>query len=161
MTAPAENIISRIIITPVTGQTNMPYNLLLLADPSLEMINSYIHTAHVFVATLHNERIGVYVLLPLEDGKAEIKNMAVAEDHQGKGIGTLLLEDATRRAKEMGFTTLIIGTGNSSIAQLYLYQRSGFEMTGFRKHFFTDNYPGPIIENGIPCKHLVILSKQL
>ena len=161
MTAPSENIISRIIITQLAKGTDMPYNLLLLADPSIEMINRYISQAQVFIATLNQQRIGVYVLLPLPGNKAEIKNIAVAEAFQGKGIGKFLLEDAAQKAKALGFHTLLIGTGNSSITQLYLYQRCGFEITSLVQHFFTDNYPEPIIENGIPCKHLVILSKQL
>jgi aminoglycoside 6'-N-acetyltransferase I len=139
----------------------LPYDLLLLADPSREMIDAYIPHSRVYVALVNDVRVGVYVLTPVGEQKAEVKNIAVAEAWQGRGLGKQLLTDAAIKARDLGFKTLVIGTGNSSVAQLYLYQRSGFEITAIRKDFFTQHYPEPIYENGIPCKHLIVLEKQL
>lgn len=142
-------------------QDALPYDLLLLADPSREMIDSYLQHSRVYVAVIGDVRVGVYVLTPLGDKKAEVKNIAVHETWQGRGLGKQLLTDAAIKARELGFTTLVIGTGNSSVAQLYLYQRSGFEITAIRKDFFIQHYAEPIYENGIQCKHLIMLEKQL
>lgn len=139
----------------------LPYDLLLLADPSREIIDSYIRDSRVYVALIGDVRVGVYVLTPLEDKKAEVKNIAVHESWQGRGLGKQLLTDAAIKARELGFRTLVIGTGNSSVAQLYLYQRSGFEITAIRKDFFIQHYPEPIYENGIQCKHMIMLEKTL
>ncbi len=124
------------------------------------MIDSYLKNGELFVAELNNEIVGVLVLYSHEQ-QVEIKNIAVAENHQNKGIGKLLLNYATERAKNTGYAELIIGTANSSIHQLYLYQKVGFELKEIRKHFFTDHYQQPIVENGIVARHLVILSKKL
>ncbi|NML38053.1 GNAT family N-acetyltransferase [Chitinophaga sp. G-6-1-13] len=140
---------------------DLPYDLLLLADPSREIIDSYIRNSRVYVALIGNVRVGVYVLMPLEDNKAEVKNIAVHETWQGRGLGKQLLTDAAIKARELGFRTLVIGTGNSSVAQLYLYQRSGFEITAIRKDFFIQHYPEPIYENGIQCKHMIMLEMPL
>ncbi|MNE59655.1 putative N-acetyltransferase YvbK [compost metagenome] len=105
--------------------------------------------------------IGVYALLPLDNGVAEIKNIAVHNDCQGKGIGKLLLNNAIQVASEKQFETLIIGTANSSVGQLYLYQKCGFEIASIKKNFFLENYPDPIFENGIQCKHMIIPAKNL
>ena len=78
---------------------------------------------------------------------------------QGQGIGKLLLRDATVKAK--GFKKIIIGTGDAAIKQLYLYQKEGFEIFDIKKRFFLDNYPGPIYENGIQLKHMIMLKKEL
>lgn len=139
----------------------LPYDLLLLADPSREIIDSYIRDSRVYLALIGDVRVGVYVLTPLEDKKAEVKNIAIHESWQGRGLGKQLLTDAAIKARDLGFRTLVIGTGNSSVAQLYLYQRSGFEITAIRKDFFIQHYPEPIYENGIQCKHMIMLEKTL
>lgn len=138
----------------------VPYELLLLADPARELIDSYIFDATCYVAYLDHTQVGVYALLEQED-IAEIKNIAVADQYQGKGIGKYLLHHACQTAKEHGWTRIRIGTGNSSIGQLYLYQQQGFEITGVVKDFFTQHYPDPIYENGIACKHMILLEKTL
>lgn len=139
---------------------NVPYNLLLIADPSKEVIDQYIPGADIFVATIKEELVAVYVLL-MHEGCAEIKNISVSEHYQGKGIGKILLAHASRFAKEQGCGTLSIATGNSSIGPLALYQRSGFEIKEIVSDFFIRNYSEAIYENGIQCKHLIILKKQL
>ena len=84
------------------------------------------------------------------------------EAAQGKGIGSTLLRHAVTVARASGFERLIIGTGNSSIRrQLALYQRRGFELCRIERDFFVRNYPEPIFENGIRCKHLVVLEIAL
>ena len=73
----------------------------------------------------------------------------------------MLLEYSEKTSRNLGFQKIIIGTGNSSIGQLALYQKQGFEMERIEKNFFTKNYPEEIIENGILCKHMVILEKTI
>lgn len=85
----------------------------------------------------------------------------MAQSHQGRGLGKRLLRDAARRATERGFRTLLIGTANGAIRQLYLYQREGFEIAAIKHNFFVDHYPAPIVENGILCKHMIVLEKRL
>ncbi|MBC9929868.1 GNAT family N-acetyltransferase [Chitinophaga qingshengii] len=157
MTPAAENITIQLL----EKHDALPYDLLLLADPSREMIDAYVPHSFVYVALMQEIRIGVYVLTPLGEKKAEVKNIAIHETWQGRGLGKQLLTDAAAKARELGFEKLVIGTGNSSVAQLYLYQRSGFEITEIRKNFFLQHYPEPIYENGIPCKHMIMLEKQL
>lgn len=157
MMSAAENMTIQLL----EQQDSLPYDLLLLADPSREMIDTYIRHSRVYVALISDIRVGVYVLTPLDAKKAEVKNIAVHESWQGRGLGKQLLADAAVKARELGFETLVIGTGNSSVAQLYLYQRSGFEITAIRKDFFVQHYPEPIYENGIACKHMIVLEKEL
>lgn len=142
-------------------QGQPPYSLLLLADPSRQMIDSYLPKSEVLLAIHGGETIGVCVLFPLENGQMEVKNIAVREDWQRKGIATQLLEYAIKHAARAGCPSLWIGTGNSSLQQLSLYQKLGFEMAYIRKNYFVEHYPQPIEENGIPCKHLVMLGKVL
>ena len=83
------------------------------------------------------------------------------EAAQGKGIGSGLLRHAVTVARASGFERLVIGAGNSSIRQLALYQKAGFELFRIERDFFVRNYPEPIFEYGIRCKHLVVLEMAL
>tara|TARA_R100001143_G_scaffold63594_1_gene73187 strand:+ start:39342 stop:39815 length:474 start_codon:yes stop_codon:yes gene_type:complete len=139
----------------------LPYGLLLLADPSKEMIDSYVKDSDVFV-TLHNEDIvGVVVLLSLTTDEVEIKNIAVKPDFQGEGIGSYLIENVINIAKHKMKKNIFIGTSNSSVGQLSLYQKFGFEIVEIKKDYFIENYTDAIYEYGIQAKHLLVLKMDL
>ncbi len=149
------------ITRKLTKQEPIPYNLLLLADETIEIIDRYAKEGQIYVLEANDQRIAVYVLQVIDPERIEIKNIAVAGNYQGQGIGKFLLSEATRRAREQGYTTILIGTANGAIKQLYLYQKEGFEITSIKKNFFVDNYPAPVFENGILCKHMIMLEKQI
>lgn len=135
--------------------------LLLLADPSKSIVEDYVEKGDCFIAESEGEIIGVYVLLRTRPKTVEIVNVAVAEDHQGKGIGKLLVSDAIRVAKTQGYKTIEIGTGNSSIGQLALYQKCGFRIVSVDHNYFIKHYSEKIYENGIQCIDMIRLSKEL
>jgi len=149
-----------IALTIRCSEKEIPYDLLLLADPSRERIDAYLPHAELYAAHARSQLVGCYVLYRLGDGCMEIKNIAVDEGFQGQGIGTQLLADAIRRAAHSGAKQLVIGTGNSSLGQLYLYQKMGFRITGIKPNFFVDLYPEPIVENGLPCIDMLVLTKN-
>lgn len=138
-----------------------PMNLLLLADPSEDLIQEYLDQGRCYLAKINNRLVGVYLLLPVNANIIEIKNIAVEESEQGKGVGKQLVTHAIANARLQGFTHIEIGTGNSSINQLALYQKCGFRITGIEKDFFIKNYEEEIIENGIRCTDMIRLEISL
>lgn len=152
---------SRLHIEQIKENSDIPFDLLELADPSRRQINEYLNTGTCFVAKLDSKVIGVLVLHPIDSTSIEVKNIAVDEREQGKGFGKALLRYSELASRELGFDKLVIGTGNSSLDQLALYQKAGFEMREIQKDFFIKHYSEPIFENGIQCKHMVILQKNL
>ncbi|WP_342387388.1 GNAT family N-acetyltransferase [Salinicoccus bachuensis] len=138
-----------------------PMALLLLADPSKKAVASYLDTSECFIAETDDGIVGTYVAGGISDESAEIFNIAVAEEAQGQGIGRTMLLDAIERYEAKGYLWLHIGTGNSSIGQLALYQKCGFRIDGVIRDFFTANYEGKIIENGIWCRDMIRLVKAL
>lgn len=138
-----------------------PMNLLLMADPSEEVVKDYLDRGCTYVLEDNNQVIGAYVLLPTRPKTMELVNIAIAEEFQGKGIGKKLVNDAIRQAKDKGYITLEVGTGNSSISQLAFYQKCGFRITGVDKDFFTKHYNEKIIENGIHCIDMIRLTLEL
>jgi ribosomal protein S18 acetylase RimI-like enzyme len=145
----------------VNSKKEIPFHLLLAADPSEKLINRYVKNSHVFVGLLESIIIAVYVLSPLTKNRVEIKNISVSEEFQNKGIGTYLINHAIFISKSKGFKSICIGTSNASIGQLYLYQKQGFEIFKIEKKFFLKNYNQEIFENGIQCKHMLYLEKSL
>lgn len=139
----------------------VPMELLLLADPSEEMVQRYLKKGVCFVAEVENKIVGVYVLLPIKNESIEIINVAVNEKYQGQGIGKQLVLDAIQKARALGYKNLEVGTGNSSIGQLALYQKCGFRMDRIDKNFFIRNYAEEIYENGIQCRDMIRLTQQL
>lgn len=145
----------------LSKEEKIPYNLLLLADETVESINRYIFDSEIFVLEQNCEAIAVYAMQKLNADEAEIKNIAVAPDFQGRGLGKLLLNNATNRAKVQGFKAILIGTGDVATKQLALYQKVGFKKFGVRKNFFVENFPEPIFEGGVQLKDMVVLKKEL
>lgn len=149
------------MIRQLSKDEKIPYNLLLLADETVEAIDKYLFDSEVYVLEQENKTIAVYVLQPLNGNEVEIKNIAVSTDYQKQGIGSLLLRDAASRAKGNGFKTIIIGTGDAATTQLHLYQKEGFEIFEIKENFFVENYPEPIYENGTQLKDIIMLKKEL
>lgn len=149
------------MIRKLTAAEAAPMGLLLLADPSRKLIESYLKRAECFVMEDQTGIVGTYVLLPTRPDTIELVNLAVSEKFQNKGIGKQLVQHALKVAREQGFKTIEVGTGNSSIAQLAFYQKCGFRITGVDRDFFIEHYEEELMENGIPCRDMIRLSTSL
>lgn len=151
----------KIDIRKINNGEKIPMDLLLLADPSREIVAEYVNRGKCYIAEIEQQIIGVYVLLPTRPGTVELVNVAVVEEQHGRGIGKQLVRDAINVAKINGYKIIEIGTGNSSIGQLALYQKCGFRIVGIDIDFFVRHYPESIFENGIQCRDMIRLSQDL
>lgn len=148
-------------IRKIKSVEKVPMNLLLLADPSEEIIKQYLMQGQCYAAEMDKKFVGVYVLYQKRRDEIELKNVAVDESEQGKGIGQELIKHAIANAQLLWYKYIEVGTGNSSIGQLGLYQKCGFRITAVAKDFFIDNYEEEIIENGIVCRDMIKLRMDL
>ena len=135
------------------------WELLLSADPDKDAVLGYLPGAQVLVCEIAQQQVGIAVLVE-DAGIHELKNIAVHDDYQGRGIAKVLIERVKELAKASGATMLEVGTGNSSLSQLALYQKCGFRMHRIERGFF-ESYPEPIIENGLHCLDMVRLRADL
>ena len=149
-----------ITIHPHTHETPVPYDLLLLADPSKELIDQYITTGQLYLAKYNTEIVGCYVLYPWDSNTTEIKNIAIHEKFQNQGIGSLLLKDAILRAKNGFIKTSYRNRKFQYGAALSVPE---IRIQNFRdpKKFLQNNYPEPIWENGIECTDMILLTMEL
>ncbi len=133
--------------------------LLLAADPDKKTVEAYLTGATVWLAKDQGSAIGIAVLV-IEGGRYELINISVHESHQGKGVAKQLIAAIKAEAKKLGAGCLYVGTGNSSLSQLALYQKCEFRMDHIKKDFFLV-YPEEIWENGIRCVDKAVLCAEL
>lgn len=138
-----------------------PWELLLLADPCRDLIEKYLEDSVALGSLDQGEVRGVVVIVPLSRESWEIKNIAVSPSYQGQGLGRSLLRAALDLCEAEGAKEVWIGTGNSSLGQLGLYQKMGFRMVEIVRDFFSQHYPEEIVENGIVCRDMVRLVATL
>ena len=148
-----------IAIAQLTSEA-IPYELLLEADPSRKMIDKYLAYSKIFLAKSGGSIVGV-LALKVENDQAEIMNIAVAEKFQKKGIGSLLIKHAVQYCLENTISSLSIGTADTSLDQLTLYQKLGFKVNDRIADFFLKNYEKPIYENGKQAKDMIRLEMSL
>lgn len=60
-----------------------PIKLLLLADPSIEMIEDYLNRGETYICEENGQVVAVFVMLATRPGACEIANIAV----RGWGLG--------------------------------------------------------------------------
>lgn len=139
-----------------------PYDLLLEADPEREKVDAYLPLSDCYVATAGNHIVGVIVVQKTGEGTAEIRNLAVSETFRRRGIARKLLRYvAGRWAPEHRITRLKICTGTSAAGPMQLYQQEGYDLVAIDRDYFVRQYSEPIWENGIQCRHQLILEKVL
>jgi uncharacterized protein YhfF/ribosomal protein S18 acetylase RimI-like enzyme len=139
----------------------VPLDLLLLADPGKESIDSYLHSSTLFSAKYGDVVVGIVAIKEIDTGTSEIVNLAVMGKWQGRKIGRKLIEKAIEFSKEAHYQKLIIKTGNSSTHQLALYQKLGFRIAAITPDFFITKYPQPIYENGLVCRDQIELKYRI
>jgi len=152
---------SNLSIRPIQQITEKHYQLFLKADPSRKIIDSYLDRAYQFELVRGDVLLGVILLIDTRPETVEIVNVAVAEKVQNQGFGEKLICFSCDWATQNNYHTIEIGTGSTSFAQLYLYQKCGFRVVSVDRDFFVENYDEPIIENKLILKDMLRLKKEL
>lgn len=133
--------------------------LLLLADPYEPMIDRYLSKSIVLTAEEKGKTVGLVAYCPVENGAWEIKNLAVDEAWQGKGVGRALVQQVKDRLPEGA--ELLVGTAQASSGNLIFYEKCGFVYDHTIPGFFTDYYPEPIWEGEEQCVDMVVLRQTI
>lgn len=142
-------------------EKDYPYNLLLLADETVEAVDKYLYDSDVYIVKNAMETIGVFCLFTIDEQTVEIKNIAVTERWQGKGIGCLMMINIEEIAKQNSYKTIIVGTADCGTKQIHFYKKNGYTAYAVKENFFLENYADPIYENGVMLKDMIMLKKEL
>ncbi|AJQ92612.1 GNAT family N-acetyltransferase [Gynuella sunshinyii] len=150
------------IIQPYQPETdNIPYPLLMLADPDIRRIDEYLANGRLFLGYQQsNDQAVAAAIVNASESTLEITNIATDPSLQGRGYGKQMVAFIVGFARQHGYATLQVGTGNSSLDQLGFYQKCGFRISGIIPDFFIHDDP-PIFENGIRCLDMVLLTQSI
>ncbi len=137
----------------------LPY--LLMADESERVVKEYIEAGEMYsIMDGAGLVAGVALFVEESEGVIELKNIALDPEFRGLGLGKQVVVQAFDIFREKGYRKMIVGTANSSIANLAFYQKVGFRMAEIKKDFFLD-YPEPIFEDGIQAVDMVMFERVL
>ena len=118
--------------------------LLLLADPSEEMVNRYLPQGDFYVLFSDGIPVCEAVVIRLNAEECELKNLATDENHQKQGYAARMIHYLCEQYQGK-FQRMLVGTSEENIV---FYKNNGFRFSHVVKNFFTDYYPEPIYENG-------------
>ena len=96
---------------------------------------------HITVATITDVKLVGYGIGYEEKGKYYLWSLAVLPEYRRKGIGSEIIEEQTRFAKEKRYTSFLVKTSNKWKEMLRLLLKKGFNIIGFKEHEWED---GPI-----------------
>lgn len=77
-----------------------------------------------------------YSVLMAGVGEAELLNIAVAEEYQRKGLGRKMMHAVLQKAREMGFSRVLLEVRVSNRAAIGLYRLAGFSEMGVRRNYY-------------------------
>ena len=80
----------------------------------------------VLIARAGDRVVGCVSLVPVGDGVYELSKMAVDPSERGRGIGRRLMEAAIARGRELGGSSLFLGSNRRLVAAVSLYESVGF-----------------------------------
>lgn len=139
------------------GDKRQYLSLLLIGDESESMIDRYLDNGTLYVGLFNGKPIAVCVTLNLDPNTVEIKNLAVKAEYRRHGYGRRMLEYVESLHSNKRF---ILGTGETP-STLRFYKSCGYSYSHRIPNFFADNYPSPIIEEGVTLCDMIYLEKQI
>lgn len=155
---------TQIRVVPAGSGRDVYLPLLRLADDSESEVRGYYQKGDLYAIDDEAGRpVGVILAIPEPDASVELKAVAVDEALHGRGIGKRLLMAVLEDLKARGVRRVVVGTGNSGIGVLALYQKAGFRLWKIERDFFSParGYPAGLEENGIPLRDMVWMDQEL
>lgn len=147
------------LIKKVEGSRQMFKDLLLLADPDIHIVNSYMDKGDLF-SVYDGQLVSSALVLDINSDVCELKNIATYPDHQKKGYARALIDYISNYYKSI-YSTMIVGTANSSFNNIAFYESCGFKYYRTIDNFFLDNYTEKIFEDEIQCIDMLYFKKAL
>jgi GNAT superfamily N-acetyltransferase len=99
-----------------------------LNDDLKDIENIYLRNKGTFiVGTLDDDIVTMGAFRRIDDKVAEIKRMRTYPEHQGKGYGSMILNELIARSKAYNYKEIILDTSVRQTAAIRLYTKNGFE----------------------------------
>lgn len=100
---------------------------------------------HITVATITDGKLVGYGIGYERKGKYYLWSLAVLPEYRKKGIGSDVIEEQARFAKERGYPSFLVKTSNRWKEMLRMLLKKGFNIIGFKEHEWEDGPLGSAI----------------
>ena len=104
---------------------------------SLRALDSGFMQAGFATVAVADEEVVGYQISTRNSFGAHLARLAVSPQMQGRGIGSLLVQDLFNQGWRAGLRRFTVNTQNDNRSSLALYKKSGFELTGERYAVYT------------------------
>jgi len=112
--------------------TLKPFEKTLNKGHESKLFSEYVKESRVFAAELDGEQIGwIEIGYHKWNKRMRVWQCLVKEEFRRRGIGTLLMKQAIKIAKERRARTLILETQTCNVPSINFYLKHGFELIGF------------------------------
>ena len=133
-------------------------DLLLEADPEIEVVKEYIDKGDMYVLFDNEIPVAEILITKVNDEECELKNIATSNLVRGKGYAGKLIEYVFNIYKDT-YKRMIVGTTENMIPFYVLKGFTKYHHTV--KNFFIDNYKEPIYDGNLQCIDMYYYSKEL
>lgn len=94
-------------------------------DSHREQESGYLHIG--CIENLDDKLVGGLMMIPIDDKTIRLMQVAVDSKYQGDGVGKKMVEYAIARAKEAGFSIMIM---HAMLNVIGFYEKLGFKQQG-------------------------------
>ncbi len=85
-------------------------------------------TDRAWIAERDGQRLGAILCVHHDDTTAKLRTLLVEPEARGLGLGTTLVKEVIRHAKQRGYETLTLWTNDILTAARRIYEREGFTL---------------------------------
>lgn len=89
---------------------------------------NYLINGDFLIAVSEQSAIGMGAIRKYDDSTAEVRRMRIYKEYQGKGIGSRMLDELTRRAISLGYSRLVLDTLENNHRARKFYEKHGFRL---------------------------------
>lgn len=146
-------------IRQITRDKDEYIDMLLMADPQKDMIESYLYQSEMFVLVNGGDVCSVCVIRLLKNRKCEMKNIVTRVQDRGKGYAGYLINYVCEYYSDV-CDTIYAGTGNSK-RMIEFLEHCGFVNSHMAVNYYVDHYQEPIYEDGIRITDKVFMKRRL
>jgi putative acetyltransferase len=97
-------------------------------DKDLFDLEDYYFSKNGWFAVLEMESgiIGSYGIFKIDEKTCELRKMYLLNNYQGQGLGKLMMVDAFKKARELGYSEIVLETNKLLDKAIAMYGKYGF-----------------------------------
>jgi putative acetyltransferase len=97
-------------------------------DKDLSDLEDYYFSKNGWFAIIEmeSEIIGSYGIFRIDEKTCELRKMYLLNNYQGQGLGKLMMEDAFKKARELGYSEIVLETNKLLDKAIAMYGKYGF-----------------------------------